>query len=180
MNKVVIDLEATCSDVDGEIPRHESEIIQIGAVLVVDGKIINRFMTHVKPVIHRELTPFCKSLTGITQSEVLKAPLFRDAMAKLDSWLESLDISPVEWGSWGDYDRNQFIRELNRNKIESHISTLHHTNFKKMFGKAHGVKPMGLGAALRLEGLKFEGKQHDALADAENIARLSLFLLETK
>lgn len=49
----VIDLEATCSS-NGSVPRHEMEIIEIGAVIAdsPDWKARSEFQTFVRPQRH--------------------------------------------------------------------------------------------------------------------------------
>src|SRR5262245_24192584 len=60
-----IDVEATCSDV-GEVPRHEMEIIEIGAVMQCSRtfEIQSEFQAFVRPVRNPVLTDFCTELTG--------------------------------------------------------------------------------------------------------------------
>src|SRR5204863_480349 len=72
---LVVDLEATCDD-HHALPREDSEIIEIGAVLV-DGATLEpqgEFQSFVRPVVHPRLTPFCTQLTTITQADVVRAP----------------------------------------------------------------------------------------------------------
>ena len=48
---LIVDLEATCSDV-GAVPRHEMEIIEIGAVMQSSGhkfEVEAEFQTFVRP-----------------------------------------------------------------------------------------------------------------------------------
>ncbi|MEM6997030.1 MAG: 3'-5' exonuclease, partial [Myxococcota bacterium] len=68
---LVIDLEATCDDA-GAVPKHESEIIEIGAVLADAFTLApcEEFQTFVRPVRHPTLTEFCVGLTHITQDHV--------------------------------------------------------------------------------------------------------------
>src|SRR5512145_1452543 len=102
---LVIDLEATCSE-DGSIPREETEIIEIGAVLVAaeSSSIVREFQTFVRPIRHPKLTPFCTKLTTITQADIDAAPRFSSAMVKLR---EFIGRDEALFCSWGNYDRNQ-------------------------------------------------------------------------
>jgi inhibitor of KinA sporulation pathway (predicted exonuclease) len=87
---LVVDLEATCDD-RGRIPREESEIIEIGAVLV-DGRTleaVDELQTFVRPVVHPCLTDFCTRLTTITEpmlgtswSATRAVPVFRPRSAR--------------------------------------------------------------------------------------------------
>lgn len=164
---LVVDLEATC-DQPESFPRDESEIIEIGAVLVDSTTLEARgeFQTFVRPILHPTLTPFCTELTSITQDQVAHAPLLRAALATLGRWLPE----PVTLASWGAYDRNQFRRETERKRVKLPWDS-QHLNIKEAFGKRTGGA-MGVGQALRRLGLRFEGTPHRGIDDARNIVRL--------
>lgn len=72
---IVVDLEATCDD-QGAVPRHEMEIIEIGAVLVTASalQVEDEFQAFVKPVRHPVLTRFCRELTSIAQTYPMPSP----------------------------------------------------------------------------------------------------------
>ncbi|GAA0347854.1 ATP-dependent DNA helicase DinG [Bacillus carboniphilus] len=77
MNRfVVVDLETT-----GNKAKEDDRIIQIGAVLLEDGKITNTYSTFVQP--KRSIPSFISELTGITSQVVKDAPLFKDAVQPL-------------------------------------------------------------------------------------------------
>lgn len=76
----VVDLETTGTNVN-----HGDRIIQIGCVLVQDGKIINHFETKLNP---RERIPrSIVQLTGIEDKDVRSAPLFEDVAGTVYSLL---------------------------------------------------------------------------------------------
>ena len=100
---VVLDFEATCQDGELMLPQ---EIIQFPAVLV-DGysfQVLDTFNTFVKPQHSPVLTDFCKSLTGITQTEVDGGVSFPSALAQFQEWLQSHKLfhnfTVVTWGNW--------------------------------------------------------------------------------
>jgi inhibitor of KinA sporulation pathway (predicted exonuclease) len=74
---LIVDVEATCSN-DGVVPRHEMEIIEVGAVMQSSRtfEIESEFRTFIRPVRHPVLTDFCTDLTGITQENVAGAPSY--------------------------------------------------------------------------------------------------------
>lgn len=169
---LVVDLEATC-DQPESFPRSESEIIEIGAVLVDAATLAPEaeFQTFVRPVWHATLTPFCTRLTTITQEQVTHAPMLRAALAALGRWLPG----PVTLASWGAYDRNQLRRETDRKRIR--LPWDHqHLNIKEAFGQRTGGA-MGVGQALGRLGLRFEGTPHRGIDDARNIVRLLPYAL---
>jgi len=176
---LVIDLEATC-DEDHRIPREQTEIIEIGAVLCdsTTFAIQSQFQTFVKPTRHPKLTAFCTRLTSITQANVETAPGFAQAMQKLTLFLrESGALGQFTFCSWGDYDKQQFARDERRHGVRAPLGT-QHLNLKEAFRQRCGEdSKLGCGQALRLVGLKFEGTPHRGIDDARNIARLLPYCL---
>lgn len=168
---VVIDLEATTSD-DGSLPRDEMETIEIGAVLVQGETLapVKEFQCMVKPVRHPVLTPFCKSLTGISQEMVDGGYPFTEAMNRLFEAMPMTDVGVI-WGSWGQFDDTQLRRDCAFHGLPYPMPR--HTNLKARFVEAQGKRRrMGMDATLALCGLTLEGAHHRALDDARNIARL--------
>jgi inhibitor of KinA sporulation pathway (predicted exonuclease) len=165
---LVVDLEATCDDL-GTIPRHDSETIEIGAVLV-DGTTlepVDEFQTFVRPIVHPRLTPFCTRLTTITQAQVDTAPGFAAAAALLAAFGKH-----ALFCSWGAYDRNQLDRDARRHGIAPPLGP-RHCNLKEWFARAAGDRrSMGNQSALRRCGLVPGGTHHRGIDDARNIARL--------
>ena len=76
----VVDLETTGTDPTSD------RIIQFGCVLVQDGKIIANFATDVNPnqVVPKQI----QSLTGISNTQVQKAPYFEDVAHTIYHYLE--------------------------------------------------------------------------------------------
>lgn len=173
---LVLDLEATCCD-QKTIRRHQTEIIEIGAVMVESGdlQVVDEFQTFIKPVRYPVLTPFCTTLTSITQDQVDSAPEYRDAIAHLQTWLA--DYPNGVFGSWGDYDHHQFQQDSQFHKLPFPI-TYPHINLKKEFSRAQGLpKRYGMAGALRQMGIPLEGTHHRGIDDARNIAKLLPFIL---
>ena len=83
MNKqyVVLDLETT-----GHSASRGDRMIQIGAVKISDGIITDRFISYVNP--GQSISPFIQELTGITDEDVIDAPLFRDIASDLIDFLK--------------------------------------------------------------------------------------------
>lgn len=176
---LVVDLEATC-DADHRIPREQTEIIEIGAVLCAGDTLLPQaeFQTFVKPVRHPRLTPFCTQLTSITQADVDAAPGFSAAMQKLTAFLrERALLGRFTFCSWGDYDRQQFERDERRHGVRAPLGS-QHVNLKESFCRRSGDdKRLGCGQALRRVGLRFSGTAHRGIDDARNIARLLPYCL---
>ncbi|WP_326660202.1 3'-5' exonuclease [Streptomyces sp. NBC_00385] len=167
----VIDIEATCWD--GQPPPGAvSEIIEIG-LTVVDLHARERLARHrvlVRPA-RSSVSAFCTELTGLTQAEVDTGLPFADACRLLAAEHRA---GARAWASWGDYDRDQFIRQCRATGTPYPFGR-RHTNAKIPFTTAHGLrKRPGMAQALRIAGLPLEGRHHSGADDAWNIAALIL------
>ena len=167
---LVIDVEATCGD-RGAVPKHEMEVIEIGAVLV-DAETLEpagEFQTFVRPVRHPTLTPFCTQLTTITQGDVDDAPHFPEPIDALRRFIDDRDAL---FSSWGDHDRNQFDHDARHHGVSLPFRG-RHLNIKQAFSDALGeTKRYGMAGALARVGLALAGTHHRGIDDARNIARL--------
>ncbi|MFC4158513.1 exonuclease domain-containing protein [Chitinimonas lacunae] len=168
---LVIDFEATCCD-RGSVPRHEMEIIEIGAVMVAADTLapLAEFQRFIRPVRHRRLTAFCTQLTSITQADVDGAGDFKAVMAEFRDWLAPWP--DLVFGSWGDYDERQLRQDCSYHRVGYPIRGPH-LNLKRAFAEKQGLeRGIGLGQAVRLAGLRFAGTHHRGIDDARNITRL--------
>ncbi|HEY9627097.1 MAG TPA: 3'-5' exonuclease [Coleofasciculaceae cyanobacterium] len=173
---LVLDLEATCCNQE-TIQRHEMEIIEIGAVMVEAQSLttLDEFQTFIKPIRFPRLTEFCQSLTSITQVQVDQAPEYKEAIALLKEWLSN--YSNAVFGSWGDFDRNQFKQDSKFHDVPVPI-TYPHVNLKKLFSKTQKLpKRYGMAEALQLAEIDLEGTHHRGIDDARNIAKLLPFIV---
>jgi inhibitor of KinA sporulation pathway (predicted exonuclease) len=173
---LIVDLEATCCD-KKTIKRREMEIIEIGAVMVeaIDLTIVSEFQTFIKPVRHAILTKFCQELTSIAQEQVDRAFTYQQAIANFQQWL--YQYPNFIFGSWGDYDRQQFEQDSKFHKISYPISS-EHINLKRLFTDNQGLsKRYGMAQALALAGIELIGTHHRGIDDARNIARLLPYIL---
>jgi 3'-5' exoribonuclease 1 len=170
---LVVDLEATCDDL-GTVPREESEIIEIGAVLVEGTTLrsVGELQTFVRPVVHPRLTAFCTQLTTITQADVDPAPTFPAAAARLAAFGQD-----ALFCSWGAYDRNQLERDARRHGIAAPLGP-HHMNVKEVFARAAGDRRQrGNHSVIERLGLPWIGTHHRGIDDARNIVRLLPYAL---
>lgn len=60
---------------DGKLGKKRRRIIEIGIVVIEDGKIIDEYETHVRP--NGSIPPFVSQLTGINESDLVDAPTFK-------------------------------------------------------------------------------------------------------
>ncbi len=169
----IVDIEATCWE--GEPPPGEvHEIIEVG-ICVVDTATWTRLSKHallVRPQRSR-VSAFCTTLTSLTEEQVAAGLPFAQAC---DVLREDFDSASRPWASWGDYDRNQFLRQCSRDGVAYPFSDFH-ANVRSRFTKALGLnRRPGMDAALKLAGMPLEGRHHRGVDDAWNIAALAIEL----
>ncbi len=166
----IIDFEATCTD-KKEFPRKETEIIEF-ACIVIDKNLneIQRFGKFVRPILHPQLTSFCKRLTSISQENVDTADRFPEV---LNEFKEEI-IKPYNplFASWGRYDKNQLRQDCHLHKVEYPFDE-EHLDIKRWIPRFYRFeKPKGIGAMLKYLKMNFEGTHHRGIDDVSNIIRI--------
>lgn len=143
------------------------EIIQIGAVkLDSQLNILDTFTSYIKPEIYKDIHPFVKKMTGITNNDLKGAPTFKEAY---EEFLKFINSKNAIFGTWGTND----LKELHRNIIFHNLSSekvptmyiniqQHASNF---FNNPVG-KCIGLQNAISILQLEQDKKYHNALNDA--------------
>ena len=150
-------------------PRQE--IIEIGAVMIDErGEQLSEFSRFVKPKLNPKLSSFCKELTSIQQHKVDGADDFQEVIWDFEDWMEVDD--QLRLCSWGDYDRNQLLKDGELHDI--HLPWLNQFFcLKQSHARLLNLKePVGVKTALEFAGLSFEGTSHRAIADARNTGRI--------
>jgi inhibitor of KinA sporulation pathway (predicted exonuclease) len=185
---LVIDIESTCWQVP-PTPGQQSEIIEIGicpvdvareiievGLCIVDVARLERIDKRcilIRPV-RSQISEFCTKLTTLTPDQFQTAGTLADAVSILKREYRSLERL---WGSWGDYDRNQFQRVCKELTVPYPFGT-RHLNIKTLFAVAHAdLKEPGLDQACGRLGRPLEGTHHRGVDDAWNIAGILCELL---
>jgi inhibitor of KinA sporulation pathway (predicted exonuclease) len=168
---IIVDLEATCDEVETDAIRGPNrEIIEIGAVKfdLDSGKEIDSFQAFVRPVINPLLSPFCRKLLNITQEDVEGAETFPFVHKTFLDWTDTVITA---WGSWGEFDAYQWGHDATRYSLPVELPWPH-LNLKTLFAKAMGLKRRGMGGAFLELGLEMKGERHRALPDVRHVIRL--------
>ncbi|GFO48394.1 3'-5' exoribonuclease 1 [Plakobranchus ocellatus] len=177
---VVIDFEATCSETNDNFVH---EIIEFPAVLVdARGQVIcDDFQRFCKPRLNPKLTPFCTSLTGITQTVVDQAQYFPEVLAEFEEWMASHKLGTEHKFAVltdGPWDMSRFL------KTQTEISNIpfprwarQWINLRKAYTAFYGCGKVNLQHMLQDLGMTFEGRPHCGLDDSRNIAAIALRLL---
>ncbi len=169
MNYIVYDLEATCWD---GIPTMTQETIEIGAVMVNRyGEITGKFNKFIQPVLHPNLSTFCSELTSIRQEDLRHADKFEIVIRQFMEW-GRIEEEEYLLCSWGNFDKRMLFNDCLLHGIipdwtETHINL--RAAYKEM---KHFRYPPGLRKTIKKEGFEFDGTQHRALVDAENLAKV--------
>lgn len=176
MKFIIYDIEATCWA--GRPPGMVQETIEIGAcALDAYGKQTGTFSRLIKPIIHPRLSHFCQNLTGIEQAEINKARDFRRVIQEFQDWIGVYDEDYL-LGSWGDFDPKQLRADCKLHRQDDYWLD-NHINLRRQYQEIRRLpKKRGLKAAVKHEGFTWEGAQHEALADAENTAKVFQALID--
>ena len=170
---VIYDIEATCGD---DIPKEKREVIEIGAVMLCNGKICGEFDRYIKPKNNPILTDYCKNLTHIKQESIDAAESFDIVFKEFMTWCDNNIMC-----SWTGYDGYALLKDIKRHKIHGLTESILHNkvNIKaiyvscnKLGSKFKSEHSFSLEDALKEENIDFEGSQHRAIDDAKNTAML--------
>lgn len=165
-------MEATCWQDD---IWEEREIIEIGAVKISNGEIIDRFDIFVKPVKNPKLSEYCLELTHIRQCDVDTAISQKDAVEQFYLWAtNNFKENPI-YLSWGTFDKIKLAETINTYRINRRFfkQTKNHYNMKKIYASMlHLPKQISMTAALEREKIQLSGMQHRAINDVENLHKI--------
>jgi len=160
---------------DLEANQPSGKIIQIGGCIgrIDTGEMIEEFNWYINP--GEPISPYITELTGITQATIdVNGVSVNTAVAALEPLLQNRSCMrmPVVWGA-GDLSALQ--KEIT---VPSSLKELHRTldikviHQMRMLAQSKSIRG-GLAKALEINGLTFEGSEHNAVADAINTFRLA-------
>lgn len=156
---VVLDFETS-----GISPAQGDRAIEIGAVILQQGRIVSRFQSLMNPGIR--INSFIESYTGITNRMVQSAPRAEEVMREFDEFIGDLPLVAHN----ASFDRRfldaEFARVRLRRRQEFGCSML---AARRIYPDAPNHK---LETLVRYKELQTDGTFHRALADAEMTAHL--------
>lgn len=173
---VIFDLEATCYDDSRKDETKPygfvNEIIEIGAVMLDEnGNEIGRFSKFAQPKLFPIISKFCTELTTITQENIDNADMLKYILEDFMIWCHDCILI-----SWGHYDKKQLSNDLIENNLKFYLDVLDdHHSLKHLHAKWNNLKQtrgVGMGRALKMEGLELSGTHHRGIDDAVNIAKI--------
>ena len=161
----VIDFETT-----GLSPDQGSRATEIAAVIVQNGKIVDRYQSLMNAGVRIPL--FIEELTGISNDMIRKAPDAADVMREVSDFVGGFPLVAHN----ASFDCKFWDAELKR------IQRIRRAEFACSMLVARRVFPQApshkLGTLVKFAGLPVAGRYHRALADAEMTASLLLRLEE--
>ena len=172
MNYIVYDLEATCwAD---NPPEMVQEIIEIGALKINPyGELEGSFNEFVRPVLHPNLSPFCRQLTTIDQISINRASTFPDVVEDFQDWAGVFDGEDCMFCSWGSFDKKMLVQDSELHQLETDWIEPFHLNIRRQYHELRRWRTFkGLKKVVELEGFEFSGVYHRAISDAENLAKI--------
>jgi sporulation inhibitor KapD len=158
-----IDFEFTMPDRNSRRRGFYQEIIEAGAVLVENGKIVEQFSSYVRPMKFPILTDRCRSFLNISQEQVNSGITFRDLAEKLKFMGGSKNCQIVTWGNMDmkvlqhNCQQASVLFPLPGKQIDLSME------YKRFFGDQNQT---GLWKAVQEYGREGTGKHHRALDDA--------------
>lgn len=162
---IVLDFETT-----GLSPRRGDRTIEIGAVLIDAGRIVDRFHSLMNPGI--PVSPFIQDLTGITNTMVRSAPGCAEVMTRFVEFIGHYPLAAHNASFDGRFLDAELAR-IGRARTNEMICTL--LVARRVYPHISSHK---LATLVRYKNLHTSGTFHRALADAEMTAHLWLAMIE--
>jgi DNA polymerase-3 subunit epsilon len=162
---VVLDFETT-----GLSPEYGDRAIEIGAVLVENGSIVDRFQRLMNPGFR--ISSFIEGYTGITNAMLKDQPCCEEVMSEFSGFISGHNIVAHN----ASFDRRFLDAELKRIKL-AYDGTCCCSLLvaRRIYQDAPNHK---LQTLVSHAGIQQTGKFHRALADAEMTAHLWLSMIE--
>jgi DNA polymerase-3 subunit epsilon len=162
---VVLDFETT-----GLSPDGGDRTIEVGAVLVRDNRITDRFQSLMNPGMR--VSAFIEQYTGITNQMLKSAPPVAEVMGRFAAFIDRHHLVAHN----ASFDRRFLDAELQR------ISLRRHQEFACSMLLSRRLNPEApshsLATLVRYKKLTTSGVFHRALADAEMTAHLWIGMVE--
>jgi DNA polymerase-3 subunit epsilon len=156
---VVIDFETT-----GLSPNYGDRTIEVGAVLIKNNKVLERFQSLMNP--EKKINSFIEDFTGITNKMLTKAPKIKDVMVKLKKFIANHHLIAHNASFDIRFLDSELIQIGHKRKNEFACSML---AARRLYPKAPNHK---LETLIKFKSLQTKGDFHRALADADATVQL--------
>jgi DNA polymerase-3 subunit epsilon len=162
---IVLDFETT-----GLSPDGGDRAIEIGAVKLVNGQLVERFQQLMNP--GKRISSFIENYTGITNSMLKKSPPCAEVMLAFSDFIDGFNLVAHN----ASFDSRFLDAELHRIKgKQAGVFACSMLIARRLYPDAPNHK---LGTLVRYKSLPNDGTFHRALADAEMTAHLWLRMMD--
>ena len=151
------------------LPVTETRIIEVGAVLIADGQIADRFQSLMHPGM--KVSSFIEEYTGITNRMLTSAPTIKEVMPKLRTFLSQHHLVAHN-ASFDSRFLDAELARINHKRLNEFACSM--LAARRIYPEAPNHK---LETLVRYKNLKTDGVHHRALADAEMTAHLWLQMI---
>ena len=166
MKHIVVDLEMNSISNKYKDFDCTMETIEVGAIMLDENyQEISSFRTYVRPEYNNRIRP------------LINAPKFGEAMKMFSNWCLGVN-DDIKIYAWSENDYKQISKEISLKKYElsldeERVYLTEWHDFQAEFDKELGFeKHLSLKMALDMAGVEFLGREHSALDDARNTAKL--------
>ena len=162
--KLFLDVELSMQPYEKGI-RFTQEIIQVGAILEVHGKVVDHFKDYIKPQVHHQLTQRTKDFLHIDESTIATA---KDPIVWYDTlhqWMTSYEPQIYVWGRNDFLSLDEFYRLLKQPNITPRNRFVDIMKMIKQF--RHQKNDIGLLQCAIEMGHTVDKQVHDAFIDAQ-------------
>jgi DNA polymerase III subunit epsilon len=156
---VVLDFETT-----GLSPNYGDRTIEIGAVLIENNQIVDRFQSLMNPGM--KISSFIEGYTGITNKMVSGAPSIAEVMHKFASFIAQHHLVAHN-ASFDSRFLDAELQRINQQRRQEFACSM--LISRRMYPEAPSYS---LETLVRYKNLKTDGVHHRALADAEMTGHL--------
>jgi inhibitor of KinA sporulation pathway (predicted exonuclease) len=174
---IFFDFEMLCSN--SGMPFENMEAIRLGAVKYdLETENITYFDRFIRPENKEPLTEFCKTLTGIEESDLIDAGDFKVVFDDFIEWIGG--VKKTRYFSWSPSDLSRL--KIDAAKHEIPLRTIgkiekRYIDFQAIFKKRVSKGNVSVEDALALYGLQFIGEKHNPMYDSYNTLRIYLSFL---
>ena len=162
---IVIDFETT-----GLSPGYGDRTIEVGAVLISNRQIVDRFQSLMNPEMR--ISGFIEDYTGITNRMLSTAPSIKVVMLKLKTFLAQHHLVAHN-ASFDSRFLDAELGRINYKRMNEFACSM--LTSRRLYPEAPNHK---LETLVRYKNLKTDGVHHRALADAEMTAHLWIRMIE--
>jgi sporulation inhibitor KapD len=162
--KLFLDVELSMQPYEKGI-KFTQEIIQVGAILEVDGTVVHRFKDYIKPQVHPQLTQRTKDFLHIDESVLDQALPALEWYNTLASWMATYEPQIYVWGRNDFLSLDMFYHLLGKPNLTPRNRFVDIMKMIKQF--RHQKNDIGLLQCAIEMGHTVDKQVHDAYIDAQ-------------